>query len=211
MNDYEQFLSLAQSRRSVRKFSGRAVEREQLLRVLEAARWAPSNHNRQPWKFIVWEDRNQISRLAEALGSDLSAKLKTLPEVASGYTAEFARYATFFAGAPVLITVLHKRPISISAALLQGSSHPDLVSGEPLSAAMAAQNLVLAAHAMGLGTCVMTAPLIAHDLLIRELRPPPGHELTCLIALGYPEEAPAPPRRKSIEQIAEFRQDGGAK
>jgi nitroreductase len=208
MNDYEQFLLLARSRRSVRKFSEHAVSRENVVRVLEAASWAPSNHNRQPWKFIVLEDRSQITRLAEAIRAELSQKLKSLPQVASGYIGEFGDYATFFSGAPVLIAVLHKRPVSFSATLLQGVPHPDLVSGEPLSAAMAVQNLLLAAHALGLGSCAMTAPLVVCDLILGELKPPPGHELTCFVALGYPDEKPAESRRKSIEQIAEFRKDG---
>jgi nitroreductase len=208
MNEYEDFLALVQSRRSVRKFSDRSVSRDDILRVLEAARWAPSNHNRQPWRFMVLEDRNQIAGLAEAVKAELSKKLKSLPEVASGYAGELAHYATFFSGAPVLIAVLHKRPVSFSAGLLNGVAHPDLVSGEPLSAAMAVQNLLLAAHTIGLGSCIMTAPLIVQDLVLCELKPPSGYEMTCFVALGYGDEKPVQPRRKSIEQITEFREDG---
>src|SRR5512135_1820381 len=104
---YEDFLTLARSRRSVRRFSEKGVSRADILRVLEAARWAPSNHNRQPWKFIVWQDRNRITRLAEAIRTELSQKLTTLPQVASGYSAEFADYAMFFSGAPVIVAVFH--------------------------------------------------------------------------------------------------------
>ena len=178
-----------------------------MLRVLEAARWAPSNHNRQPWKFIVFEESSQIIKLSETVGAELSGKLKSLPAVASGYASEFAHYATFFAGAPVLIVVLHKRPASFSNALLRDVNQPELVSGEPLSSAMAVQNLLLAAHALGLGTCVLTAPLIVREVVVRELNLPREYDLTCLVALGYPDETPAKPRRKSIEQIAEFRND----
>jgi coenzyme F420-0:L-glutamate ligase / coenzyme F420-1:gamma-L-glutamate ligase len=207
MNDYEQILALVQSRRSVRKFSQRAVKRESLVRVLEAARWAPSNHNRQPWRFVVLEDRSQIVRLAEIVGAELSGRLKSLPAVASGYGSEFAGYATFFAGAPVLIVVLHKRPVRFSTALLKDIDQPELVSGEPLSSAMAVQNLLLATHALGLGGCVLTAPLIVREVVVGELNLPAGYDLTCLVALGHPDETPAQPRRKSIEQIAEFRND----
>ena len=150
-------------------------------------------------------DRSQINQLAEVVRTELAHKLKSLPQVASGYSVEFAHYATFFSSAPVLIVVLHKKPVSFSAGLLKGLDHPDLVSGEPLSAAMAVQNLLLAAHTLGLGTCVLTAPLIVSDVLRGELKPPPGHELSCLVALGYADEKTVPPRRKSVEQIAEFR------
>jgi nitroreductase len=205
---YEDFLRLVQSRRSTRKFSNQPVSRELLLQVLEAARWAPSNHNRQPWKFLVLQERQPISKLAEAVSAELSQRLKAMPQVAAIYVQEFAHYATFFAGAPVLIAVLHKKPVSFSAALLQEMGHPELVSGEPLSTAMAVQNLLLAAHALELGSCVLTAPLVAREAVLRELNPPAGYELTCLVALGYAAESPAAPRRKSIEQITEFREDG---
>jgi nitroreductase len=205
MSDYDQLLELIQARRSIRRFSDRAVSREDIVCLLEAARWAPSNHNRQPWKFIVIEDKQQIKQLAETVGQDLSEKLKSLPEAAAAYASEFMHYATFFSNAPVLLVVLHKQPVSVSAPLLAGLKNPDLVSGEPLSVAMAVQNLLLAAHSLGLGTCVLTGPLLVQDVLAGALDLSAGHDLTCLVALGHPAELPAPPRRKTIEQIVEFR------
>jgi nitroreductase len=211
MSDYERFLALACARRSVRRFSDRGVSRENVLRVLEAARWAPSNHNRQPWRFIVLEDRNRIIRLAERVAAELTGRLESLPEVASGHAGELAQHATCFSGAAVLIVVAHKRPASFSRALLQGLAQPELVSGEPLSAAMAVQNLLLASHALGLGACVLTAPLLVGGLIASEVSLPAGHELTCLVALGYPDEIPVVPRRKRIEQIVTFTQDGAGR
>jgi nitroreductase len=205
MTDYDRLLDLIRLRRSIRRFSNRAVSRDDLMRLLEAARWAPSNHNRQPWRFLVIEDKQQINQLAETVRRGLSEKLKSLPEAAAAYAGEFTHYATFFSNAPVLLVVLHKQPVSVSAPLLAGLKSPDLVSGEPLSVAMAVQNLLLAAQALGLGTCVLTGPLLAQDALTGELDLPAGHDLTCLVALGYPAESPAPPRRKTIEQIVEFR------
>ena len=207
MSEYEQFCALIESRRSIRKFSGRPVNRQDLLRVLDAVRWAPSNHNRQPWRFVVIEDRRTIAKLAQQIGTELSEKLKSLPAVASGHVDDFAQHATFFSNAPILIFALHKLPVSFASALLKNAAHPDLVSGEPLSTAMAVQNLLLAAHSIGLGTCVLTAPLIAHNAINRQLSSPAGYAITCLIALGYPDEAPLPPRRKSIEQIVQFTKD----
>jgi len=134
----------------------------------------------------------------------LPGRLMALPAVASAYAREFARYATSFAGAPVLLVACHQRPVSVSGALLDGLRHPTLVSGEPLSVAMAAQNLLLAAHSLGLGACVLTAPLLVEDALAPLLGVPAGFDVTCLVALGYPDESPAAPRRKSLELIAEF-------
>ena len=77
--------------------------------------------------------------------------------------------------------------------------------GDAIIMAMAVQNLCLAAHAMGLGSCVMTAPLLAGDVW-RELPDlPAGFEPTCLVALGYPAERPDPPRRKELRHVVEYR------
>jgi coenzyme F420-0:L-glutamate ligase / coenzyme F420-1:gamma-L-glutamate ligase len=207
MISYELLLELLKSRRSIRRFAPRAVSREQIDRLVEAARWAPSNHNRQPWRFLILEQPPQIQALARNVGQCLAAKVSILPTVASAYAAELVHYATFFAQAPVLILALHKRPVSVSAPLLEGLANPALVSGEPLSVAMAVQNLLLAAHALGLGTCVMTGPLLVPEALAGAVLLPPGFELTCLVAVGYPDESPNPPRRKSLEQFLDYGHD----
>lgn len=209
MTEYETLLETIKARRSIRRFSARPVSREDILRLIEAARWAPSNHNRQPWRFVVLEDKGEIAQLAERVGQKLSEQLKSLPPTVSSYVGDFAHYATFFSQAPVLIVVLHKGPTSLSNSLLKGSSHAELVSGEPLSAAMAVQNLLLAAHTLGLGSCVLTAPLIVQEVILTGLDVSTGYNVTCLVALGYPAEEPPQPRRKSIEQITEFWKDGG--
>ena len=53
------------SRRSIRSYTSEPVERTKITQILEAARWAPSGLNNQPWKFIVVQDRNNIDKLSE--------------------------------------------------------------------------------------------------------------------------------------------------
>jgi nitroreductase len=207
MNNYDQYLEWIRSRRSIRRFSDRPVSRDDLLRLFAAASWAPSNHNRQPWRFIVFEEKADLVKLAGIVERGLSEKLPTLPAVASGFAGELMHCATFFSGAPVLILALHRLPVSVSQALLEGLEQPELVSGEPLSVAMAVQNLLLAAEPLGLGTCVLTAPLIVREAVSSATKLPAGYGLTCFVAVGYPAEAPLPPRRKSIEQFVEFRKN----
>jgi len=118
---------------------------------------------------------------------------------------DLVEHASWFGEAPCLAIVIHKRPPAAGAGFLEGLPDPALVSGEPLSAAMAVENALLAAHAMGLGSCVLTAPLLVPEALegIGDL--PAGFVPTCLIALGYPAEDPPPPRRKEIRHLVEFR------
>lgn len=63
--DYEQLLGLVQFRRSVRKLRPEPVPDELINKVLEAARWAPSAGNAQPWEFLVIKDSHTIGKLAE--------------------------------------------------------------------------------------------------------------------------------------------------
>ena len=136
--NYDDFLNLARSRRSIRKFSRKPVTRAEIERVLEAARWAPSNHNRQPWHFIVLDEQPAIEHLAQTVKQSLKQRTRSLPEIASHHAEELVEYASLFGEAPVLVVVLHKRPVSLVSTLLSNLSQPALVSGEPLSAAMAA-------------------------------------------------------------------------
>jgi nitroreductase len=205
MTPSEELLELMKARRSIRAFADRGVARADLLRLADAARQAPSNHNRQPWRFIILEDRQEIKALAQTVSQRLSLRLQALPAIAAPYAAELLHHATLFGQAPVLILALHKRPASVTTPLLEGLHNPELVSGEPLSVAMSVQNLLLAAEALGLATCVMTAPLLVPEAVTDFLPLPPGHDLTCFVALGYPAESPEAPRRKALEQIVEFK------
>lgn len=202
--DYETLLTLLQSRRSVRQFAERAVDRADLERLFEAARWAPSNHNRQAWRFLVLTDSAPIRALAQAVDLSLAARLRALPAVAGEFAASLREHASFFARAPVLVIALHRQPVAVASGVLHGLREPSLVSGEPLSTAMAVQNLLLAAGTLGLGACVLTAPLLAGEAIERQLAIPSAFEITCLVALGYPAETPAAPRRKCLDQFVEY-------
>lgn len=190
-------------RRSVRRFRPEPPEREKLETLLEAARWAPSNHNRQAWKFLVVEDRRTIDSMAAAVEGRLDSMLAA-SSTPSRYADELRENSTLFKRAPAVIVALHREPTAFSLAFMAEIERGRLISGELVSSAMAVQNMLLAAHAAGLGACVLTGPLVAEDEIRRLLDIPGAYNLTCLVAVGYPSENPAAPRRKSIGQIAEF-------
>jgi nitroreductase len=200
----ETFLNLVRDRRSVRRYSSQPPGRDVIRGVLEAARWAPSNHNRQGWKFLVLDDAGLIRGVADRVEQALTQRVKQLPSIAAAHAAGLIEHALVFAGAPVVILALRKRPASVTMPLLSGVPDPGLVSGEALSVAMAVQNLLLAAQVVGLGTCVMTGPLLVPEAFAG-LELPGGFDLTCIVALGYPAECPPAPRRKELDQIVEFR------
>jgi nitroreductase len=204
MTTYEELMQIIKSRRSVRSFKDEPVNRDDVGRLVEAARWAPSNHNHQDWKFLAYDDRDFIWKVAAEVGVAVRHRIAGIAKPHPEQVAEMVGQATLFAKAPCLIVVLHKQPAATAGGILAGVANPELVSGEPLSSAMAVQNLLLAARALNLGACVMTAPLAVREVLDHLPGRPPGYDVTCLVALGHPADFPPAPERKGIEHILQF-------
>ncbi|UCF16034.1 MAG: nitroreductase family protein [Phycisphaerales bacterium] len=202
--DFESYLEFVMSRRSIRKYTNEKVDRIQIERLIEAACWAPSSHNRQGWKFIVFENHERIKELAEETRQFVRKALANTSRLMASQTDDLIHYSGAFDRAPVVVLVMHKKIPAMSKSMLSAATS-ELVSGEVISAAMACQNLLLAANSMGLGACVMTAPLLAGTVWNSLEDLPPGYEFTCLITVGHPSEAPSAPRRKKLKHVVEYR------
>jgi len=204
VSDLDLLLQLVRSRRSVRRFTGVVPPHDLIEKIVETACWAPSSHNRQAWKFIVFRDPDRIRDLVAAVKSSLTARFASAPPLLAQQAHHLLGYAEAFAAAPVLILAMHKRSPASASSLLDHAATP-LASGEALSTAMAVQNLLLAAHAAGLGACVHTAPLFAGDVWNALPDLPHGFEPTCVVTLGFLDENPPAPPRKTKKKILEFR------
>jgi nitroreductase len=203
MMGFKEFRTLALQRRSIRNFLPDPVPRRLLEELIEIACWAPSAGNTQDWEFAVVMDKTIIAQLADAAHSWWAAMLKTDPD--SAVKSELAKYSenfTWFAGVPALIIVSSKRTEAFLKSILGENSH--IVAGRKLSAAMAIQNLLLAASAAGLGTCCLTGPLAADEEVRRILGLGKRRDLVCMVAIGYPGETPEPPARQPVEKVSRF-------
>ena len=199
------FREALRARRSVRNYQPRPVPRVILEELLTAATWAPSAGNRQDWEFVVVDAGERIARLATAVKARWEELVRTAPEGAvaealAGYRTNF----DWFDQAPVVVVVTARKPEAFLSAVL-GEQAP-AVYGSLVSAAMAAQNLLLAASAAGLGACCLTGPLAASEPLRQELGLGPRREPVCLVTLGYPatQNAPPPRSRKPLSSVARF-------
>jgi nitroreductase len=197
------FLNLLRGRRSVRRFREKSVDRSTLARLLEAASWAPSASNRQDWVFCVVTSPMVKAQMADAVRTRWDKIIAANRNM--GAIDEIEHYASHFAEfarAPVVIAIGAKTLDAVQRHLLGEAAA--VASGAQTSAAMAAENLMLAAHALGLGSCCMTGALAARAELAKILNLGKRDELICLIALGWPDEAPLAPARKPMEEIARF-------
>lgn len=199
----EGFLSLVQSRRSVRRFRPDMVPIELINRMVEIATWAPSAGNRQDWFFSIVTSQDVKRRMAEAVRRRWDAIIAA--NRGSGFVEEVESYVAHFssfADAAAVIIVSARCVDSVQRHLLSDDAAATV--GGACSAAMAAQNLMLAAHALGLGSCCMTGALAARAELGEILELAKKYEIICLIAVGWPDECPAPPARKPLTEIARF-------
>lgn len=179
-------IEMFQTRRSIRRYTRESVAREVIEQVLSAAIWSPSAHNRQPWRFAVVTDADQIERLASAMGERLRHDLEQDGVAESIIAADTSRSYARITGAPVLIVLCLSMVDMDSYADERRNMNEYLMAVQ--STAMAGQNLLLAAHARGLGACWMCAPLFVPDLLKAQLALPSDWQPQALITMGYPAE-----------------------
>jgi nitroreductase len=189
-------------RRSIRRFQDESVPDEHLRLILQAACQAPSGNNRQPWHFVVVKNKKVLQEMAAAVHSKMD-QILTWPE-AREYEREIRRYRyffTFFSQAPVVIAVLREVYTSSISGLVERRGLTLYHHSAEQSASAAAENLILAAKALGYGSCWMTGPLVAIEELERMLQTKPGRHLMALIPLGKPAQEPPPRPRKSLEEV----------
>lgn len=161
-------------RSSVRFFTEAEVTDDDIKKLIDAARLAPSAGNIQPWEFIVVRNREIRRRLAVA-----------------------ALHQRFIEEAPVAIVVCADQARS---SMGYGSRGANLYCIQDTAAAT--ENMLLAARALGLGTCWVGA--FHEDEVKSTLRLPEGIRPVAIIPVGYPAERPRPRHRRPIEQIVHY-------
>lgn len=193
------FLPFLRSRRSIRRYRPEPVPQTLVEQILETAIWAPSAHNRQPWRFAVLREQQPQERLATAMGRRLRADLEADGVPDSVIEKDVQRSYQRITGAPLVIVVC--------LSMEDMDTYPDerrrrnewIMATQ--STAMAGQNLLLAAHALGLGACWMCAPLFVPELVRETLGLPATWEPQGLVTLGYPAETKTKTRQSLSERV----------
>jgi len=168
MMEMNPVLSNIMARRSVRKYLDKPVEHEKLEVIVRAGINAPSGMNRQPWIVRVVEDQQLIADVNEVFK-------RNNPE----QVARDPNFKNMFRNAPNLICVCTPAE-----------------GGGELDAGLLGENMMLAAQAMGLGTCCLGGPVRFLNtnadarFFLDRLDIPEGYKLNYILAIGYPDEQP---------------------
>ena len=186
-------LATIHGRRSVRRYLSKEVSDETLTRVLEAARWAPSPHGRQPWRFAVIRRVETRETLADAMGAEWRANLEMDGQGAEVVERRLEGSRRRLLDAPVLVLLclyLEDLDVYPDAERQRGET---TMAVQSLGAA--AQNALLAAYDSGLDAGWMCAPLFCPERVVEALGLDPKLVPHALLTLGYAEADP--PKRRS--------------
>ena len=200
-SDTAQLVQLMASRRSCRNYSEQAVDRSVLEDLVKVGTTAPSGTNCQNWTFTIFSDPAAVAEFRQRLGSFF----KNLNRMAE---RRWVRKVLKLIGKPALDNYyreyyqsvkdgLREWELSGRDRLFHGATGVIVVATKPggscpmEDALLATQNILLAAHSMGLGTCLIgfAVEAIQNDSAMQQFLTIPAEETVCsVIAIGYPQE-----------------------
>ncbi len=176
------FSELVIKRQSDRKYTDKPVEKEKLIKCLEAARMAPSASNSQPWTFVVADEPGLVKQLAKASEGPLKS------------------FNTFVKNAPVVVAIVMEKPKVITelGGKIKDKEYPLIDIG------IAAEHFCLQAAELGLGTCMLGwfDEKKAKELL----NVPENKNIPLLISVGYTPDGYKHRKkiRKSFDKVVRF-------
>lgn len=196
-------------RTSIRRFKQAPVPDEDIRKILDAGRLAPSANNTQPWSFLVIRDKEVLAGMAEAVRGQIDRMIPYAEDEkqAQRLAAYKGTYYTFFEKAPAVIAVFMEGYDAGTNKLLSrmGYAAEDIMRLRPnpglQSVAAAIEHMLLAAHALGYGSCWMTGPLVAQEAFEKLLGYGKDRFIAALLPLGVPDERPQARPRKPLEEL----------
>ena len=198
---YDSFLELVKKRRSIRNYKPDPVPDDYIKKIVEAARWAPSGFNSQPWEFVVVRKPELKDRIVKILSGGSSAKAKPAAK------AKSQSHPVNYASAPALILVLGDTRVRDFG---PGAMRTDEVRWQSTyvpSLSVAYQQMALAATSLGLGSQWLSA-LIGNEQGQKQIREligiPEEMEFFHLFFLGFPDEEPRDKKMRPLEEMLHF-------
>ena len=166
------------TRRSVRKFENRQIPDEMLEKIIRAGTYAPSALSLQPWAFVVVQDQEFLKRVSDYCIPILLSRVKNAHEGLSDLFRSLleSRDYSIYYNAPTVIMIVGKTKSRF----------------REIDCSLCAGNMMLAAHALGIGSCWIGSTDVAYDNkeLMAGFRIPEGYSPVGTISFGYPAETP---------------------
>ena len=202
--DYQDLLGLLKNRRSIRAFTDQPVSDDTVDKIIEAARWAPSGANSQPWEFLVIRDqatKDQMAQWARQLMETVRGAELTRPEELRWRPAAGPVSDPPFTKAPVLILVLGDHRVNQSFPLMTYLERQEKTFMSGLANAFL--HMALAANSLGLGchwASMVSSPYLS-AMITDLLDIPDGYVIYDMLVLGYPAMEAKPRAIRDREEL----------
>ena len=198
-----QVLDVIMNRRSIRFFKQDPIPKDVLMKILSAGIRAPTAGGAQQWFFIVVENaelRRKIHKLLLEAHEIYARKALRESMPVEKVNKWLRRIEEGMYLAPLYIAAY----IDLRERRLRDElkEYEKLMAIHSLAAAI--ENMIIAAHSLGLGCVWLGVPLLIRGKFDELLKPPEGCELQAIIALGYPAEEPKLRSRKPLEEVVKF-------
>ena len=199
--DYDSFLELVKNRRSIRRFKPDLIPDEYVDKIIEAARWAPSGFNLQPWEFIVVKDKKIKDSIVQILREDMEhhARMEATRETwqvktARSQSSPLPKVANDYSNAPVFILLFGDTRTQVGLPMIRRFNYQLTQLAYISGLASAMLYMHLAATTLGLASQWVSAVgnPYGHCLVKNLLGIPPALEAYDMMAVGYPDAGPRP-------------------
>lgn len=204
-----EFFETVFKRKTIRKYQKENPPIEDIEKIINSARIAPSATNSQNWRFIaIYNDeiKQKMSNAVESAYDEFS-KISDDDELTKGIS-KYKTFSTFFKNAPVVIACVETERKSLMTEFMKGKGFPyeEILLFRPdsslLSMGAAIENMSLSAAALGYGSCWMCAPIIAYKEFKNILNLSETDKIVSLLAIGKPDnENIQRPPKKTLDEI----------
>ena len=207
-------LDFIYNRKSIRDYKDAVVPKEDILKMLDAATHAPSPKHQQNWHFVVVQDKEVINKMADAVSKshEYIASLTKNEDEKKKFMRVLPDFINFQWSSRAILVYANEYKMVEEKILRENNVGEDIIEvmKSTQSAAQgigaAVENFMLAATAMGYGTCYMTGPAHAKKEIEEIINfEKPEYSLMSIISLGVPaDETPDSPKRKPLEEVVTF-------
>jgi len=195
MNKAEILDELIKSRKTIRRYKSDKLPFDSIEKMLESSRYAPSAHNIQPWKFVVISDEKLVSNIYEIM-------IEKEKKLLAGFNVVMKETAKCLIGCPCLIVAYTDNSIAKKFSRF-GEPYKKIANiYEVQSVSFALYNIILSAHAAGIGSACLGMALFCESEINKLLNQ--NWKMQALLSLGFPNEIPVTKERKPLSEIVTY-------
>ena len=200
------------NRKTIRKFDSYIPTKDEIKRIINSARLAPSAMNTQNWKFIAIYNNEIKNKMADEILKTYDRIIPNLDDETKAYVERYKAHSTFFTKAPVIIVCVETEAKAFMNGVLEMAkfSEEEIKKMRPdsflLSMGGAIENMLLSAYAQNLGSCWMGAPVVGVEGIKKVLNLDETDKITSVIAIGKPASDISDKRsnKKLLDEIMEI-------